>query len=134
MALILVVDDDPVMRELLRLHLANAGYQVEVAEDGIIGGHCALNNRPDLAIVDVDMPYMNGYELVGAMKADPMTTDIPVIFLSSREDVDDLAGKLRAEAHLRKPVKADRLLELVALFAPPTEREAQARLARTFDK
>ena len=57
-----------------------------------------------------------------------------VILMSSRDDVDDLAAKLRAVAHLRKPVKADRLLELVALFAPPMEREAQARLTRTFDK
>lgn len=129
--MILVIDDDPVMRELLRLHLANAGYDVELAEDAIIGGRSALNNKPDVAIVDVDMPYMDGYELVHAMKGDPATAHIPVIFLSSREDVDERAAALRAEAHLRKPVNADRLLELVALFCPP---RAQAQSTRTFDK
>jgi DNA-binding response OmpR family regulator len=128
---ILVIDDDPVMRELLRLHLANAGYDVELAEDAIIGGRSALDNKPDIAIVDVDMPYMDGYELVYAMKADPATADIPVIFLSSREDVDERAAALRAEAHLRKPVNADRLLELVALFCPPN---AQAHSTRMLDR
>ena len=132
--MILVIDDDPVMRELLRLHLGNAGYQVEVAEDGIAGGRSVLNNRPDVLIVDVDMPYMNGYELVGALKADPITKDIPVIFLTSREDIDDRAPQLRAEAHLRKPVKADRLLEVVALFSPAKQRQAHAQLTRTLDK
>jgi len=131
--MILVIDDDPVMRELLSLHLSNAGYQVQVAEDAIVGGYITLNSRPELVIADVEMPHLNGYELVAAMKADPFTRDIPVIFLTTRDDVDDHARQLGAQAYLRKPVKADKLLELVALFNP-LDLEAQPQLTRTFDK
>ena len=116
--LILVIDDDNFMRDLLNLHLTNAGYRVLVAEDGVAGGYLLLKQRPDILIVDVDMPHMSGYELVEALKADPLTRVLPVIFLSSREDVDERSAKLGAEAYLKKPVKADRLLEVVALFTP----------------
>jgi CheY-like chemotaxis protein len=116
--LVLVIDDDRVMRELLALHLSNAGYRVLAADDGITGGYLALSDKPDLVIVDVDMPHMTGYQLVEALKGDSLTRHIPVIFLTSREDVDDHARKLGAEAYLRKPVKADRLLQVVALFSP----------------
>ena len=71
--LILVIEDDAVMQELLRLHLTNAGYKVLVAENGIAGGYLVLSGKPDLLLVDVDMPYMSGYELVEALKADPLT-------------------------------------------------------------
>ena len=114
--LVLVIDDDPVMRELLQLHLVNAGYRVAVAEDGIAGGHAVLKNLPDVVVVDVDMPYMTGYELVEALKKDGATRNIPVVFLTSRDDVRERAGQLGAQAYLTKPVKANRLLELVALF------------------
>ena len=117
-AVVLVIDDDDLMRDLLKLHLANAGYKVLLAEDGVAGGYRVLNEKPDLIIVDVDMPHMSGYELVQALKADAGTCHIPVVFLTSREDVDERSTKLGAEAYLRKPVKADRLLEVVALFSP----------------
>lgn len=120
--LVLVVDDDQVIRELLKLHLDNAGYRVLTAADGITGGHLILNARPDLVIVDVDMPYMGGYELVEAVKADSTTSGVPVIFLSSREDEGDRSTKLGAEAYLKKPVKADCLLEVVALYSPSVPR------------
>ena len=116
--LVPVVDDDEVVRELLKLHLVNAGYRVLTAADGIMGGYLILSSRPDLVIVDVDMPYMGGYELVEAVKADSTTSRVPIIFLSSREDVGERSTKLGAEAYLKKPVKADSLLEVVALYSP----------------
>lgn len=116
--MILVIDDDEVIRDLVKLHLTNAGYRVLTAADGISGGYLVLNGRPDLVIVDIEVPYMDGYELVEAMKADTTTSHVPVLFLSSREDVDERSAELRADAILKKPVKADRLLEAVALFSP----------------
>ena len=114
---VLVVEDEESMRELLRLHLGNNGYQVTVAEDAMVAGHLVLKDRPDLMIVDVEMPYMNGYEFVAAIKADPSTRDIPVVFLTTDADVAEQAIKLRADAYLNKPIMANRLLEVVALFA-----------------
>ena len=114
---ILVIDDDEIIRELVKLHLRNADYQVLEAEDAVIGGHLILQRRPDLVLCDVDMPYLNGYDLVAALKGDSGTRDIPVVFLTMNEDVARQAKKLGAVAYLMKPVKADKLLEVVALFA-----------------
>jgi CheY-like chemotaxis protein len=116
---ILVVDDEESMRALLKLHLSNAGYEVRVAEDAIVGGHLVVQEVPDVIIVDVEMPYMNGYEFVAALKSDPETRNIPVIFLTTDANVAEHARKLGAAAYLNKPVIADRLLEVVALFAQP---------------
>jgi CheY-like chemotaxis protein len=115
---ILVIDDDPSMLALLKRQLENAGYAVLLAEDGIVGGHLALNASPDLILVDVHMPYLSGYELVEALKADSATWDIPVVFLTSDKHVEKQTRILRAEAYLRKPLNTDRLLEVVALFTP----------------
>ncbi len=95
---ILVVDHDRSIRELLRLHLSNAGYEALVAED---------------VIVEVDMPFMNGIEFVATLKADSRTRGIPVVFIGSNAEFDDLARGLGAVAFLTKPVYADRLLEIV---------------------
>ena len=114
---IVVIDDDGVMRQLLDMHLRNAGYEVFSAEDAVDGGHLILRTLPDLIICDVDMPYLNGYEFVAALKTHDTTRAIPIVFLTSNEDLDGLTGRLGAVAHLTKPVRADRLLEVVALYA-----------------
>jgi DNA-binding response OmpR family regulator len=113
-AKVLVIDDDPSIRELLRLHLANGGYEVLVAEDAIVGGRLALENSPELIIVDVNMPYLDGPDFVIALRADPQTKAIPVIFLTVDEDIAHRVGHLCAINFLKKPVMADRLLKLVA--------------------
>lgn len=112
---ILVVDDARSVRELLRLHLSGAGYEVVVAEDAIEAGRAVLAKAPDLIITDVNMPYMDGIEFVAALRADRTLPYIPVIFLTSRDDVDEHARSLRAVAYFKKPVDAPRLLQAVAL-------------------
>lgn len=114
MATILVMDDDAYMRELMGLHLSNAGYDVLVAEDAIVAGHLVLQKPPDLILADIEMPFMNGLEFVQALKADPSVSHTPVIFVSSRDDLEDLAKSFGAVAFLKKPVLADRLLAAVA--------------------
>lgn len=111
---VLVIDDDRAIRELLSLHLANDGYDVAVAEDAIVGGKLALAEKPQLIIVDANMPYLDGPEFVAALKSDPQTSDIPVVFLTSDEDLADRAAGLGAVACLKKPIMADRLLDVVA--------------------
>lgn len=116
---VIVIDDEATIRTLVKLHLANAGYHVLEAADAVEGGYLVMETLPDLIVCDVQMPYMNGYELVAALKSDPLTRHIPVVFLSIEDDVAGNARKLGAAAYLRKPVTADRLLEVVAMFAPP---------------
>jgi CheY-like chemotaxis protein len=115
--LILVIDDSRSIRELLTLHLCNAGYEVVSAEDAIAAGKALLAQSPDLIITDVNMPYMTGIEFIAALRADQTIPPIPVVFLSSRQDLGDHARQLQAVAHLPKPVSLERLLEVIALHA-----------------
>jgi len=114
MATILVVDDDVNLRDLLRLHLSDAGYDVQVAEDAIAGGYLVLRSPPDLIICDVNMPHLDGFDFVAALKSDKSVPDIPVIFLTSMEEGDHRGRSLGAVGYVTKPVRADRLLAIVA--------------------
>jgi CheY-like chemotaxis protein len=115
---ILVVDDDQSIRDLLRMHLSAAGYEVHVAEDAIAAGYLVLRSPPDLIISDVNMPHMDGFEFVAALKADPTLPKIPVIFLTSYDEGDERGKQLGAVGYITKPVRADRLLQLVAKHVP----------------
>jgi CheY-like chemotaxis protein len=116
---ILVVDDSDTICQLLQLHLEAAGYEVLAAADGDAAVHLVRESRPDLAIVDINMPYVSGDEFVAALRSDDASMDIPVIFLSSSEDLAEHARILGAVAYLPKPVLADRLLQIVALYVVP---------------
>ena len=113
-ATILVVDDDQNMRELLRLHLTSAGYTVHVAEDAIAAGYVVLRSPPDLIISDVNMPHLDGFEFIEALRADKTVPNIPVIFLTSEEEGLQRGKSLGAVGYVKKPVLADKLLSLVA--------------------
>jgi len=113
-ATILVIDDDESMRDLLRLHLAAAGYDVEVAADAIAAGYMVLRSPPDLIITDVNMPHLDGFEFIEALRSDKTLPKIPVIFLTSVEEGDHRGKSLGAVGYVTKPVRADKLLSLVA--------------------
>ena len=115
---IVVIDDDEMIRELVRLHLKNADYEVLLAEDAVAAGRLIVESSPALILIDVNMPYMNGYEFTSALKKDPATRDIPVVFITADEDVAQRSRQLGAVAYLAKPVRADRLLEVVRQFVP----------------
>jgi len=111
---VLVMDHDECMRELLRLHLGNAGYAVLEAEDAVVAGRLLLERRPDLVLAEVELPYLSGLELVEAMKSDPATRAVPVIFITSRTDAEPRARALGAAAFFGKPLHVDLLLQTVA--------------------
>lgn len=113
-ARILVVDDDPDILRLLRMHLSSAGYEVRAAQDGIEAGYMVLAEPPDLIVCDVSMPNMDGYAFVAALRADTTLPYVPVIFLTSFEDEDIRVRELSVAGYLTKPVRADRLLSMVA--------------------
>ena len=118
MATILIVDDDESLRELLKLHLVAAGYDVRSAEDAISAGHLVLQNPPDLIITDINMPHMDGFEFVAALTSDPTLPYIPVIFLTSSDDGDLRGKELGAVGYLTKPVRADQLVAMVEQHLP----------------
>lgn len=101
------------MRELLRLHLANAGYRVTLAEDAAVAGRELLASPPDLVIADVHLPYMSGVELASILVADGTLPPIPVVLISAHERYRDRAEALGA-VFLVKPILKTQLLETVA--------------------
>lgn len=111
---ILVIEDDVSMRELIGLHLTNAGYAVRLAEDAIEGGRELLRERADAVICDVQMPYLDGLELLGALKSDAGLRDIPVVLLSASPLSLERPEAVRAAACLLKPIGAAELVSTIA--------------------
>jgi DNA-binding response OmpR family regulator len=109
---VLVVDDEPSIRELLKLHLANAGYDVRLAEDAIVAERSLREAPPDLVVVDVAMPYRDGLEFVASLSGDAELRRLPVIFITGYEGLASGARVLGAGC-LQKPFEVDALLDLV---------------------
>src|SRR5262245_15123948 len=86
---ILVVEDEGSIRTLLRMHLEGAGYNVSTAEDGVDGLERIHCDPPDLILLDVMMPRMDGSEVCRRLKANYMTSQIPVIMLTAKGQMKD---------------------------------------------
>lgn len=95
---VLIVDDSPVELKLTTKILTQAGYETAVATSGVQALRLARESRPDLVILDVNMPQMDGYEVCQELKADPATRDIPVILYSVRDQVIDVLKGLEVGA------------------------------------
>jgi eukaryotic-like serine/threonine-protein kinase len=121
---ILVVDDDPVIREFVKLHLGSASFTVELAEDGEAGLVSALQAAPDLIISDISMPGMDGFQLLESIRAQAATAAIPFILLSQHGDVSVFRRgmELGADDFLAKPVKRQDLLNSVTARLMRAER------------
>ena len=113
MPTVLVVDDDESIRTLVGRSLTQAGYDVLTAEDAIVAGHLVLGRPPDLILLDVHMPYMNGFEFAAALKGDNTLPFIPIIFLTVEADGHDRAMELGAVGYVRKPIENEALVSLV---------------------
>src|SRR5438445_5579670 len=112
---VLVVDDDPVIVKLLQVNFEMEGYQVLTAADGQEGLERAQHDRPDVIILDVMMPKLDGLEVAKALKLDAKTQDIPVILLSAKAQVSDIqAGQELADDYITKPFDPLELLDRVA--------------------
>ncbi len=105
---ILVVDDDDSIRSLLEQELSEAGYQIEQAKNGKEALECIRKNRPDLIILDVMMPEMNGFDVAAILKNDPQTMDIPIIILSIVQD-KARGFRIGVDRYLTKPIDTAQL-------------------------
>jgi DNA-binding response OmpR family regulator len=114
-ARVLVVDDDPVIQKLLKVNFEMEGYEVLSAADGAEGLDQAKSGNPDIIILDVMMPKMNGLEVLAALKADAETDTIPVILLSAKAQAGDVQAGLDrgANAYVTKPFDPLDLLDRV---------------------
>jgi two-component system cell cycle response regulator DivK len=117
---ILVVEDQEDNRQILRDLLTNAGYEMIEAEDGQQALTQAAAHRPDLILMDIQLPLLDGYEATRRIKADPALKDIPIIVvtsyaLSGDEDKAHAAG---CDAYVAKPYSPRALLAKIREYVP----------------
>lgn len=126
---ILFVDDDPILREFAAVHLATENVEVETAGDGVEALEKIRERQPDLVLLDLEMPRMDGFELLRTPRADPATFRLPVLVVTGREDVAaiDRAFEAGATSFVSKPINW-RLLSNQIRYVHRTHRNEMALL------
>lgn len=124
---VLVAEDSATARATVRIYLDSHGYSVIEAADGLAALRAARREHPDVILLDVEMPVMDGHSVLAALRADESLCDTPVVFLTGRTDPEEVVAGLSAGAHdyLRKPFD---MAELVARVS------AAARVKRLQDE
>lgn len=116
----LVVDDDPVIVTLLRVNFEMEGYRVISAGDGQEGLETARRERPDVIVLDVMMPRLDGLGMARAVRADPETAGIPILLLSAKAQASDIAAGFEvADDYVTKPFEPFELLDRVGRLLGP---------------
>lgn len=112
MASICVVEDEPALLQLIKEELEDLGHKVLTAPDGEKGAELIMRTRPDLVVSDINMPRMNGYQMLARLKSEmDGIEDIPFLYLSAYADKNDIADGMMtgATAYITKPVDMDAL-------------------------
>ncbi len=117
--LVLVVDDSLTVRRVTQRMLTREGYRVALAKDGLEGLERLAEERPAVLLSDIEMPRMDGFDLVRNLRSDPRLADLPVIMITSRiaQKHRDYAAQLGVDHYLGKPYSEEDLLSLVARYA-----------------
>jgi len=112
---ILLVDDEQDLVMMVEMRLQSEGYEVITANDGQEGLEKAKKESPDLVILDVMMPKMDGYKVCGLLKADTRFNKIPIIMFTARAQQEDqqMSEEVGADAYINKPLDADELINKI---------------------
>jgi len=131
--LVLIVDDMPDNLQVLAGHLVDAGCEILAASNGPRALALVRNRRPDLILLDIMMPDMDGFEVCRILKADPESADIPIIFITARTETDDIVHgfKLGAVDYVTKPFKP---AELIARVRTHLELKSSRDLLYTYNR
>lgn len=129
MSRILIVDDDPRLRDLLRVALERAEHEVMVAADGQIAITHVARHRPDLIVLDVGLPEMDGFETCRRIRA---TSDVPILFLTTRDDeIDRILGlEMGADDYVTKPFSPRELVARVRAIIKRTNCDGGKQILR----
>jgi len=125
MAKLLLAEDDEFSRDMLARRLERSGYQVLTAADGREAWRLARIHKPDLILMDLDMPVMDGRTAIGKLKGDPVTLHIPIIVLTAHTSLEEVARAVQAgcAAYEAKPIVLRRLLERIEGLLKANPRE-----------
>ena len=112
---VLVTEDNPLHMKIFKLNLTFGGFTVLEAENGEKGVELARREHPDLILVDLSLPKLDGWEMIGRIKEDEETRDIPVIVVSARRPQDEAAraAMRHVVAYIPKPLDPEALMALV---------------------
>jgi DNA-binding response OmpR family regulator len=115
LATILVIEDDPSFRDLLALHLRSAGHRVRAAADPEEGLRSFLEQVPEVVLLDLDLPYLSGFEVLSALRADDASKKVPVIVVTGRADDEtyDRCRKMGVDGFASKPLKREELMDAI---------------------
>ncbi len=114
MAKALFIDDDETILKMFELALSRADFEVITASDGVLGFETYLNEQPDIIVVDIAMPGMDGYQVVEKIRASSrQARTLPIIILTAHEQnvMRDYADELGANVYLTKPVAPSKLVQ-----------------------
>jgi DNA-binding response OmpR family regulator len=114
-ARILIVEDEANIVELISIRLVRLGHRIDSADNGIAALDIARKIKPDLILLDVMIPQLNGFEVLQRLKADPMTASIPVLMLTARGHQHDIVAGLEggADDYIIKPFSFPELIARV---------------------
>jgi DNA-binding response OmpR family regulator len=124
MSAVLIADDDPIARELLVFRLQNEGFEVRSAEDGPAALAAAHEKAPDIAVLDVHMPGLSGFDVCRMLRTDPATSAIAVIMLTASVQEADVATgfDVGADDYLAKPFNPRELVSRIEAVLARTGR------------
>lgn len=110
---VLIVDDEEQLAQMYAMRLQSNGYETIVETNPLEALSLAQEIQPDVILLDVLMPQMNGRIVCKKLKENPQTQDIPIIFLTAKDSIDDIKAELEvgAEGHITKPVNIQDLLD-----------------------
>lgn len=113
-ATVLLIDDDPVLLAVVTHKLTGCGYRVVTAADGAIGLSQARAEKPDIIVLDMMMPTLDGRQVLNELQADSILASVPVIVLTARRGEHDVIEALQRGDYLAKPFSPDELVARIA--------------------
>ena len=117
-AKVLVIDDEPEITEIIQTFLSEAGYRVQVENSSKNAVEKARGFKPDVILLDIMMPDIDGYNICQELKKDPEFVDTPIIFLTGKDRSDDMGRSFKSggDMFIKKPFSCERLLEIVNIM------------------
>lgn len=115
---VLIIEDDPVIQDILQLNLIDEGYDVLSAEDGLEGIQIAKETLPGIILMDIRLPGITGWEATRRLKAEPTTARIPIIALTAQSTAKDLHRCFEAgcDAYMTKPIQFAQLFTKIKML------------------